>query len=126
MARHDKISFLLLLLGQVVTLVFITWLQISPLWMFIPLLIAMHMGIALLIISKKRFKAQHHHIKPYYNRIYLMLALYLPIIAYKMLGRILPYEADQTWITWLTWGVTTTCVIGFILNTLALHRYVRR
>lgn len=126
MIKTDKVNFLLFVSGQAITLTFITLLQMTPLWLFIPLLIAMHMGIALFIISKKRFLSDKRDVKPYYKRIYLLLVLYLPVLSYKLLGRLWPYEANQTWITTGTLIITGVCVIAFIINNLAFRRDLNR
>lgn len=110
MANHKHL-FIVFIIGYVLTFIFITLLQVAKDQLFIPLLIFMHMGILLLIFSKKMFIKQNLFIKPYYHKIYLLLALYLPILGYKLTTKILKIDYQKEIVIIITYILTGFCII---------------
>jgi hypothetical protein len=84
----NKKKFALFILAQVVTFGFITLLQFqSPkenLVAFILVLLAMHGGIAVFIVSKRLFKKAGIELKKFYGREYYFLLWYLPALFAKL------------------------------------------
>ena len=78
---------LMVIFGQLFTLGFISGLEfVNPaetLWLFILLLVGMHIGIVLFILSKKLFKISGKYSK-YYNVFYILLIPFLALMGIKI------------------------------------------
>ena len=91
MIKKEKIihnnQLIMVILGQLFTLAFISGLEfVSPidtLWLFILLLIGMHLGIVLFILSKKIYK-KDKNFSLYYNIFYIMLIPFLILMGVKI------------------------------------------
>ena len=71
----------------------------------------MRSGVYLLIWSKKRFMVYDASIKRYYDRVYLYLGLYVPLLLYKLLAHWLPYSGmDVTTTLWSAGSILSSCV----------------
>ncbi len=121
MEKHIN-NFRLFVLAELLTVTFITLLQITNVRYFLVFLVLMHTGIALFVISKKRFLKSGLNVIKYYKNMYRYLALYLPILAYKLPSYLFEYTVNHQVIVGLTLTVTTIVVSLSILNTLALKR----
>ncbi len=80
-----KTNFILFISAVVVTFSLIAALQFTPMPWFFLVLLGMHAGIFLFIFSKKRFRRDGLEAGKYYKREYILLALYLPVLAAKIL-----------------------------------------
>ena len=82
-----KKRLLMISLGQILSLGFLVGLEfVNPtktLWLFILLLIGMHGGIILFILSKRIFKLKGNY-SSYYNIFYLMLIPFLALMGIKI------------------------------------------
>jgi hypothetical protein len=125
MAKADTFNFLLFLLAQVFTFTFITLLQFTDFPLFVVMLLLMHVGIALFIISKKRFIKSNRAIKQYYTNVYLLLSLYLPILIYKLLSYLFFYDINVALKTTFTIVITICASIYSIYNSILMHLYLK-
>ena len=117
-------NFGLFVLANLVTFTFIALLQVAEGRLFFLFLVAMHAGIVLFIVNKKRFTAHDPSVKQFYDRVYLYLALYIPLMLYKLVGRPFPGLYDQTLAS-----LAMTCVIGIsvagsITNAVRFYTYL--
>ena len=79
-------NFNLFIAAIAMTFSFIAVLQFVEVPWFFLVLLAMHGGVFLFIFSKKRFKAQGYDVARFYTLEYKLLALYLPVLALKVLS----------------------------------------
>lgn len=118
-------SFYLFLTAIAVTFGFIAALQfIAFPWFFLALL-CMHVGVFLFIFSKKRFQKAGFQVKKFYSLEYKLLALYLPILALKVLSSLEILHFDPTWKTVLILVVTAVSLAFSAANAVKLHRYLK-
>jgi nicotinamide riboside transporter PnuC len=113
--------YALFVLANVVTFTCIGVLQFVEGSRFFLFLAVMHLGIFTFIVSKRRFSAQDPSIKHFYGRVYRLLALYIPLLLYKLAG----YFALVTYRDTLASGavacVLVVSVVGSIMNARKLH-----
>jgi hypothetical protein len=88
-------------------------------------LLAMHGGVFLFIISKKRFKAQGYDIGRFYALEYKLLALYLPVLALKVLSSLKILRFDATLKTALILAITALSVIVSAVNAVKMYKYLK-
>ena len=125
MEKTLRSNFTLYILGQVITVTFLTLLQMTPTVYFIPFLLLMHVGILLFILSKKQFIKKSIEIKPFYTRNYVLYALYIPIFAYKLPSTWFAYDYNVTLVRVWTLAVTTLVVMASVINTLKMKKHLR-
>jgi hypothetical protein len=95
-------------------------LQISEIpWFFIVLLL-MHGGIAGLIILKKKYKELDKKI--YYRNIYIIFALFIPILFYKLVAAIFSFEENHTLIQYVSIGIIVIGLVVGLLNVFIFRR----
>lgn len=90
------------------------------------MLIFMHMGIALFVISKKRFLKEGISVKSFYRFEYGLLAAYLPILAYTLLSYLFHYEVNEPLKVIIALILTMLCIILSIVNALKLYKYLQQ
>lgn len=119
-------NFSLFVSAVAVTFGFIALLQIIPFpWFFLALL-AMHFGVFLFIVSKKRFKAEGYNVARFYSLEYKLLALYLPILALKLLSSLGIMHFDNTLKAVLIIMVTLFSIVVSTINAIKLYKYIKK
>ena len=90
-------------------------------WFFL-VLIAMHGGVFLFIFSKKRFKKQGFDVGRYYALEYKLLALYLPVLALKVLSAIGVLHFNETLKTVLILAITVFSLVVSTINAINMKK----
>lgn len=116
--------FYLFIAAVVVTFGFIAALQFVEVPWFFLVLLAMHGGVFLFIFSKKRLKAQGYEVARFYSREYVLLALYLPVLALKVLSSLGVLHFDVTLKTVLILGITAFSLIVSAVNAVKMYKYL--
>ena len=120
-----KKCFCLFIAAIAVTFSMIALLQfVEGPWFFLVLL-AMHGGVFLFIFSKKRFKAQGYDVARFYSLEYKLLALYLPILALKVLSSLEILRFDVTLKTVLILVITAFSLIVSVVNAIKMYKYLK-
>ena len=118
-------NFYLFIAAIALTFGFIAVLQFVEVpWLFLVLL-AMHGGVFLMIFSKKRFKAQGYDIARFYALEYKLLALFLPVLALKVLSSLNILRFDATLKTVLILVITVFSVIASTVNAVKMYKYLK-
>jgi len=126
MSKNNKTNYYLFITAEVMTFTFITTLQFTEYPVFLIMLIFMHMGIALFVISKKRFLKEGISVKSFYRFEYGLLAAYLPILAYTLLSYLFHYEVNEPLKVIIALILTMLCIILSIVNALKLYKYLQQ
>ena len=116
--------FYLFIAAVVVTFGYIAALQFVEVPWFFLVLLAMHGGVFLFIFSKKRLKAQGYEVARFYSREYVLLALYLPVLALKVLSSLGVLHFDATLKTVLILGITAFSLIVSAVNAVKMYKYL--
>lgn len=119
-----KTNFYLFIAAIVTTFGLIAALQFTPFPWFFLVLIAMHGGVVLFIVSKKRFQKAGYDVKRFYSLEYKLLALYLPILALKVLSSFGILQFDETIKTVLIFAVTVFSLIVSTVNAKKMYNYL--
>ncbi len=119
-------NFRLFVLGNLVTFLCIALLQLAEGMSFFLLLLAMHAGIVMLFVSKKRFMAHDPSAKQFYDRAYLYLGLYVPLLLYKLAGYFFPGVYSGTMASIAITCVIVISVAGSTLNVFRFYRYLHQ
>jgi hypothetical protein len=118
--------FYLFIISNVLTFGFIALLQFAPVPYFFLVLVAMHMGVVLFIFSKRGFKKLGVDVKREYLIQDVLLALYLPILAAKLMAGfgwiVFPSELK----TLLVLSLTGISYIVTACNALSLYKKICR
>lgn len=109
------INFSLLLIGWIITVTFITLLQLIDSGNFLIVLLLMHIGIAFIIVSRRRFIYAAVDIKGNYRILNLLLLLYLPLIVGKIMANATNSVTLKSLIGPVTYGITAFVVVISIL-----------
>ena len=117
-------NYYLFLAAIAVTFGFIAALQFIAFPWFFAALLAMHVGVFLFIVSKKRFQKDGHEVKKFYSLEYKLLALYLPILALKVLSSMEILQFDPTVKTVLILAVTVFSLAVSAVNAGRLRKYL--
>ena len=118
--------FYLFVTAIIVTFGFISLLQFIPFpWFFIAL-VCMHGGVFLFIFSKKGFKKRGYDVSRFYSLEYKLLALYLPILAAKMMAAFGLFEFSEVLKTSLIAAVTLFSVAVSIINAKKLYNTIKK
>jgi len=88
-------------------------------WFFVVLLL-MHGGIAGLIILKKKYKEMD--ILVYYRNIYIIFALFIPILLYKLVAAIFSFEENHTLIQYVSIGIIVIGLVVGLINIIIFRR----
>lgn len=113
-SRKNKFLIIYFLIN-VFTLSMLFMLQISEIPIFFLWLVLMHVGIVGLALTKKHFKDLG--VKPYFTRVYLSFALFIPVLIYKLIMAILSLEENHELVTITVYLVMMICILILILNT---------
>jgi len=120
MEKNVKLGLMLYSLAQLLTFTFVTLLQFVEMPLFLVYLVLMHSGIALFVISKKKLIKSGYDVKPIYQKTYLLLALYLPILVYTLLGYLFKYDPNES-VKLIMTIIATVINVGFgVYHTLKL------
>lgn len=121
--RTKRGKFILFILGEVFAFGFICLMQFidvrTQFLTFVLVLIGMHGGIILLLLSKKLFTTEYDdNLKKYYSVEYILLALYLPVLLLKILGVTFSYPTKLV----VIFSITAVAVIISIINNVRLYK----
>lgn len=120
-----KTNFCLFIAAIVTTFGLIAALQFAPLPWFFLVLIAMHGGVVLFIVSKKRFQKAGYDVKRFYSLEYKLLALYLPILVCNLLSAGFDIlRLDETLKTVLILVITVFSLIVSAINAKKMYDYL--
>ena len=119
-------TFWLFIAAIALTFSCIAVLQFVEIPVFFLVLLAMHGGVFLFIFSKKRFKAQGYEVARFYSLEYKLLALYLPILALKVLSALGILRFDALLKTVLILAVTGLSMIVSVWNAAKLYRCLKK
>lgn len=120
-----KTNFYLFIAAIVTTFGLIAALQFASLPWFFLVLIAMHGGVVLFIVSKKRFQKAGYDVKRFYSLEYKLLALYLPILACNLLSAGFDIlRLDETLKTVLILVITVFSLIVSAINAKKMYDYL--
>jgi amino acid transporter len=125
MEKNRRLPVLLFILAQTLTFLFITLLQLVEFPLFLVFLLLMHTGIILFIVSKKHFTKLEISVKKFYQVEYVLLALYLPILFYKIFSYVFLYEVNEPLKLNLTLIITALNIVISGVNTARLTRFLR-
>ncbi|MGI6105518.1 MAG: hypothetical protein ACOYD7_04900 [Raoultibacter sp.] len=120
--RILKKAHIQFILAAAFTFGFITLLQFTPMPWFFLVLIAMHVGIALFIISKRSFRSIKLDVSRFYRTQYLLLLPYLLVMLYTFASRagIIPVFEEAKSIFVLVYSAC--CMIVTICNYLCMKK----
>ncbi|MBQ2862866.1 MAG: hypothetical protein IJE84_01695 [Clostridia bacterium] len=118
-------SFYIFICAVAVTFGFIAMLQFVPFPWFFLALVCMHFGVFLFIFSKKRFVREGYDVSSFYSTEYKLLALYLPILAAKLMSSFGLFYFDSTLKTVLIAIVTVFSVIVSAFNAKKLYNKIK-
>lgn len=120
------VNFFLFLAAVLVTFPLIALLQFVPMPWFFLVLLLMHGGVVLFIVSRRRFLRGGYPVIPYYRAEYGMLALYLPILLLKLLACFGILTFDPYVKTLAVLILTAVCLIASAVNAAFLFRRCKR
>ena len=120
-----KKNYCLFVAAVVLTFSLIAMLQFVEIPWFFLVLLAMHCGVFLFIFSKRRFKAQGYDVSRFYSFEYKLLALYLPVLALKILSSMNMVPFDATLKTVLILTITLFSVIASVGNAVKMYRHLK-
>ena len=126
MQKEIRTAYILFLLAILFTFGFICLLQFVSFPLFFLVLLLMHGGVVLFIVSKKLFKKAGAATFPYYKREYILLALYLPILLYKILGNFGLYTVNIPVKSIVSLCLTGVCLVVSGLNAYAFYKGLSR
>jgi hypothetical protein len=118
-------NFKIFIAAIVVTFGFIAALQFIHFPWFFAALLAMHFGVFLFIFSKKRFQKAGFEVKKFYSLEYKLLALYLPILALKVLSSLNVLHFDATLKAILILAITVFSLVVSAFNAVKFHKYLK-
>lgn len=118
-------SFCMFIAAIALTFGFIAMLQFVEVPWFFLVLLAMHGGVFLFIFSKKRFKAQGYDVARFYSLEYKLLALYLPVLALKVLSSLEILRFDGMLKTILILAITLFSLIVSTVNIMKLYKHLK-
>ncbi len=118
----NRRSVVLFVFGQFMAFLFVTLLQVSPMWMFLPFLVLMHVGIALFIMSRKRLLEEKKSVTFHFRIVYGLLALYLPLLAFKLIGRVFDAGFEENLIAVGAYTLAAICLVVAPLNAVKMVR----
>jgi hypothetical protein len=124
--NHLTKPILLFVFAQILTFGFITLLQFVEGVYFVLTLILMHVGIVTFILARKQFKRQCLDVSNHFKIAYFFLALYLPVLIYKLMSLIFLFTQNDILVMTYVLSLTGLAVIAGLLNTLILIRNVKQ
>jgi hypothetical protein len=118
-------NYYLFLAAIALTFGFIAALQFVEVPWFFLVLLAMHGGVVLFIFSKKGFKTQGYDVVRFYALEYKLLALYLPVLALKVLSSLGILQFNAALKTGLILGITVFSLVISAINARKMHKYLK-
>lgn len=112
----------LFLFAQIDTFGFITLLQFLSGFWFVMALLAMHSGILMFIFARKRFEKLGIDSNKHFLVTYIVLSLYLPILIYKLLSRIIGFLENEALVFAYVVSLTAIAIIIGVFNTASLFK----
>ena len=113
-------------LANLIIFTFIVLLQMAVGWLFLIFLTAMHLGIVLFIVTKRRMLAVDGSLKPFFDQVFFYLALYIPLLLYKAAGCLFPSSYKETIAKPAMLAVMAISAVGSLNNAVRLHQYLFR
>lgn len=104
--RTKRGTGLLFCASQALLFACLSLLQIAPGRLFLPLLVAMHAGIALFVKTKRDLLRAHSDAKRIVRATHVLMALYLPVLIYKILGHLRVVQAHVSLLQATTLGLS--------------------
>jgi dipeptide/tripeptide permease len=126
MGKNRRDAFRLFIASQVMTFGFITLAQFVEKWLFALALLLMHGGIVLFILSKRMFKKEAVPVTRHYQASYICLAGYLPVLIDKLLGFLLGYTPNASFIFVAIIVITAISIVIGVINSILLERKLRQ
>ena len=120
------VNFFLFLAAVLVTFPLIALLQFVPMPWFFLVLLLMHGGVVLFIVSRRRFLRGGYPVIQNYRFEYILLALYLPILLLKLLAGFGILTFDPYVKTLAVLILTAVCLIASAVNAVFLFRRCKR
>ena len=120
-----KKNFAMFLAAIGLTFSLIALLQFVEIPWFFLVLLCMHGGVFLFVFSKKRFKKQGYDVARFYSLEYKLLALYLPVLALKVLSSLGVLRFDAMVKTMLILAITVISLIVSVFNARKLYQYLK-
>jgi len=117
-------EFLLFILAEIVTFGSITLLQFVDFPLFLFVLLVMHGGIVLFIVLRKRFAKAGLAVKPFYQRTYLLLALFLPILGYALGAVVFGYPVDEGMKRTVSLILAGIAILASAINTILFRAHL--
>lgn len=121
-----KKNFYLFIAAIAMTFSLIALLQFVEMPWFFLVLAMMHGGVFLFIFSKKRFKALGYDVSRFYSLEYKLLALYLPILALKVLSALGVLHFDEALKTVLILVVTVFSLVISAVNAMKMRKFLKK
>lgn len=119
-----KKNFVLFVIALTMIFGFITLLQFVNGLVFAGALVLMHCGVVLYIISKKRFKKLGCDIKRHYTLENALMALYIPVLAAKVLSALDVISFDEEIKKVIVICISAACVVVSIVNCIIMYKRV--
>jgi hypothetical protein len=119
-------NYKLFIAAIVLTFSLIAALQFVEIPWFFLVLAAMHVGVFLFILSKKRFQKEGYDVSRFYSLEYKLLALYLPVLGAKVLSVFGLFHFDVTLKTVLILAITLFSLIISAINARKLYQQLKK
>ncbi|MEG1528697.1 MAG: hypothetical protein RR248_00560 [Clostridia bacterium] len=130
LTKDKLVPYLLFILAQVFAFGFIVALQfVSPkemLWLFILVLLLMHVGIALFIVSKKLFKKVGVNLSRRYLIEYVLLLAYIPFLLIKIIGLPFHFEIPRNIKMPIIYAITAIVVVVSVYNDIIVYKIIKK
>ncbi len=120
------VSFFLFIAAILVTFPLIALLQFVPMPWFFLVLLLMHGGVVLFIVSRRRFLRGGYPVTRNYHFEYILLALYLPVLLLKVLSSFSILVLDPFAKTLAVLILTAVCLIVSAVNAYFVFRLCKR
>ena len=119
-------NFYLFIGAIAITFSLIAALQFIEIPWFFLVLLAMHGGVVMFIVSKKRFQKEGYEVAKFYSLEYKLLALYLPVLGAKVLSAFGLFHFDVTLKTVLILAITLFSLLVSTVNARKLYYYLKK
>ena len=120
-----KKNFILFMVALVIIFGFITTLQMVKGILFFGALVLMHCGVILYIYTKKQFKKNHISIKKHYTTENILMALYLPVLAAKLLSNFGVITIDNDIKRTIVFCITAVAIVVSIVNCVLMFKNIK-
>ena len=120
-----KKNFILFIVALTIIFGFITTLQMVKGVLFFGALVLMHCGVILYIYTKKQFKKNQIVIKKHYTTENILMALYLPVLAAKLLSNCGVITIDNDIKRTIVFCITGVAVVVSIVNCVLMYKSIQ-